>query len=79
MQLRQTLNSGMEKLEAARVGSPRMNAEVLLMFVLVCDRAYLYAHPERELTAEESVRYEVVLLERSRGKPSQYITGHQEF
>ncbi len=79
MQLRQALNSGIEKLEAACVGSPRMNAEVLLMFVLACDRAYLYAHPERELTAEETARYEEALLERSRGKPSQYITGHQEF
>ncbi|MCI0354267.1 MAG: peptide chain release factor N(5)-glutamine methyltransferase [Acidobacteria bacterium] len=79
MPLRQALNSGIEKLEAARVGSPRMNAEVLLMFVLACDRAYLYAHPERELTAEEAARYEDALAERARGKPSQYITGHQEF
>ncbi len=79
MQLRQALNSGIETLEAARVGSPRMNAEVLLMFVLACDRAYLYAHPERELTADETARYDEALAERSRGKPSQYITGHQEF
>jgi release factor glutamine methyltransferase len=79
MQLRQALNSAVEKLEAARVGSPRMNAEVLLMFVLACDRAYLYAHPERELTAEEAARYDEAMAERSRGKPSQYITGHQEF
>lgn len=79
MPLRQALNSGIEKLEAARVGSPRMNAEVLLMFILACDRAYLYAHPERELTAEEAARYDEALAERSRGRPSQYITGHQEF
>ena len=79
MQLRQALTSGIEKLEAARVGSPRMNAEVLLMFVLACDRAYLYAHPERELTAEEAARYDEALAERACGKPAQYITGHQEF
>ncbi|MGH9650423.1 MAG: peptide chain release factor N(5)-glutamine methyltransferase, partial [Terriglobales bacterium] len=79
MQLRQALNSAVDRLEAALVGSPRMNAEVLLMFVLACDRAYLYAHPERELTAEESARYDEALAERSTGKPSQYITGHQEF
>ena len=79
MELRRSLNLAVEKLEAAHVGSPRMNAEVLLMFVLACDRAYLYAHPERELTAEESARYDEALAERSRGKPSQYITGHQEF
>jgi len=56
-----------------------MNAELLLMFTLSCDRAYLFAHPERELTPEEQCRYDAALAERSRGVPAQYITGHQEF
>lgn len=56
-----------------------MNAELLLMFTLGCDRAYLYAHPERELTNDEQNRYEAALTERARGVPAQYITGHQEF
>jgi release factor glutamine methyltransferase len=56
-----------------------MNAELLLMFTLGCDRAYLFAHPERELTSEEQTRYGEALEERSRGVPAQYITGHQEF
>ena len=56
-----------------------MNSELLLMFVLSCDRAYVYAYPERELTAEECGRYEAALAERERGVPAQYITGHQEF
>jgi len=56
-----------------------MNAEVLMMFVLGCDRAHLYAHPERALTSDESERYESAVNERARHKPSQYITGHQEF
>lgn len=49
------------------------------MFVLNCDRAYLFAHPERELTTDESARYNTALAERSRGVPAQYITAHQEF
>jgi len=49
------------------------------MFTLGCDRAYLYAHPERELTADERTRYDGALAERARGVPAQYITGHQEF
>lgn len=49
------------------------------MFTLSCDRAYLYAHPERELTPDESSRYDAALSERARGVPAQYITGHQEF
>jgi release factor glutamine methyltransferase len=79
VQLKQALASAVERLDAADVGSPRMNAEVLLMFVLDADRAYLYAHPERELTPEEAARYEEALAQRATGLPSQYITGHQEF
>jgi release factor glutamine methyltransferase len=56
-----------------------MNAELLLMFTLDCDRANLYAHSERELTKDERDRYEAALAERARGVPAQYITGHQEF
>jgi len=56
-----------------------MNAELLIMFTLDCDRAYLYAHPERELTAEDLARCDDALARRATGVPAQYITGHQEF
>jgi len=79
MQLKQALASAVDRLESADVGSPRLNAEVLLMFVLGVSRAYLYAHPERELNPEEEARYDDVLAQRATGVPSQYITGHQEF
>ncbi|HTS37752.1 MAG TPA: peptide chain release factor N(5)-glutamine methyltransferase [Candidatus Solibacter sp.] len=79
MQLKQTLMIAIERLTAENVPSPRMNAELLLMFTLGCDRAYLYAHPERELTSDETSHYQAALDERIRGVPAQYITGHQEF
>ena len=79
MQLKLALASAVDRLEGADVGSPRLNAEVLLMFILGVNRAYLYAHPERELTSEEEARYDEVLAQRATGMPSQYITGHQEF
>lgn len=79
MQLKQALTSAVEQLESSDVGSPRLNAEILLMFVLGVNRAYLYAHPERELTNEEQVRYDEVIAQRAGDVPSQYITGHQEF
>jgi release factor glutamine methyltransferase len=56
-----------------------MNAELLLMFTLGRDRAYLYGHPERELSENELDRYTEALTARSTGIPAQYITGHQEF
>jgi release factor glutamine methyltransferase len=77
--LKHSLTSAIARLTADHVPSPRMNAELLLMFTLNCDRAFLYAHPERELTADEATRYEALLSERIRGVPAQYITGHQEF
>jgi release factor glutamine methyltransferase len=56
-----------------------MNAELLIMFTLTCDRAYLYAHPERKLTSDETQRYDEALTRRATGVPAQYITEHQEF
>ncbi|HKW26590.1 MAG TPA: peptide chain release factor N(5)-glutamine methyltransferase [Terriglobales bacterium] len=79
MRLREAIQTAVQRLEAAHVGSPRMNAELLAMFVLGCDRAYLYAHGERALTKNEMARYDDALGERARGVPAQYITGHQEF
>jgi release factor glutamine methyltransferase len=79
VQLRQALNAAGGRLTTASVPSPRLNAELLIMFTLGCDRAYLYAHPERELTLEESQRYDEALARRATGVPAQYITGHQEF
>jgi release factor glutamine methyltransferase len=79
VQLKAALNSAIERLTAEQVPSPRMNGELLLMFTLDCDRAYLYAHSERELTKDEQARYRSALDERAHGVPAQYITGHQEF
>src|SRR5579871_2822650 len=77
--LRDALQAAIARLTAERVPSPRLNAETLLMFTLNCDRAHLFAHPERELTQEEQFRYEEALTQRTKGVPAQYITGHQEF
>src|SRR5579864_2049681 len=79
MQLKQAIDSTYEFFLKNDVPSPRLNAELLLMFVLGCDRAYLYAHPERDLSSEEDSHYDRALAERARGVPTQYITGHQEF
>ena len=79
MQLKQAVDSAYQLFIGNDVPSPRLNAELLMQFVLGCERAYLYAHPERELTADEQSRYDEVIRERARGCPTQYITGHQEF
>ena len=79
MRLEEALTQGVELLEKAGVPSPQITAEVLLMHAARCDRAYLYAHSERELSEVEWIHYGRYLNERLEGKPTQYITGHQEF
>ena len=79
MRLRDALRWAVAVFESNDIGSPRLNAETLLMFVLGCNRAHLYAYPEREFTDDEKQRYEEAVAERARGVPAQYITGHQEF
>lgn len=79
VQLRQALHSAITRLETAAIEEPRLQAEVLIFFVLGCDRAYLYAHPERELSRAELAQYELLASRRASGEPLQYLTGHQEF
>ena len=79
VQLRQALHSAIAQLEAAGIDEPRLHAEVLVFHVLHCDRAHLFAHPERELTAAELSHYEQLVARRAAGEPLQYLTGHQEF
>jgi release factor glutamine methyltransferase len=74
-----TLQQATERLQACAHGDARLNAETLLMHVLGRDRAYLYAHPELELSCRELSGYNHLLERRANGEPLQYITGHQEF
>jgi release factor glutamine methyltransferase len=58
---------------------PRLTAEVLLAHALSRERSYLYAHPEEPLSEVAWLHYGRYLHERLKGKPTQYITGRQEF
>ena len=69
MQLKQAVNSAYQRFVADEVPSPRLNAEILMTFTLGRDRSFLFAHPERELTAEEQVRYEEVVTQRDKAVP----------
>jgi len=79
MQLRDTLQSGLTTLVEQHVPSAQLAAELLLMHVIGCDRGYLHSHPEINLLPETVDRYMGLVAERATGKPTQYITGHQEF
>jgi release factor glutamine methyltransferase len=73
------LQQGVEALERDHINAPHLTAEVLLAHALGCERVQLYSHPERELTPVEQLHYGRYLYERLHRKPTQYITGRQEF
>ena len=79
MQLRATLQAGLQTLLDHHVPSAHLAAELLLMHVLCCERGHLYSDHQRELTSEMVDHYFRLIAERATGKPTQYITGHQEF
>src|SRR5579864_2880244 len=77
--VRSALRDAMARMRSAGVASHALAAELLLMHVLGCDRAWLYAHPEAPLDAEEARRYFELVTRRAAGTPTQYLTGKQEF
>lgn len=79
MTVQAALLQGTEILQKAAISVPRLTAEVLLCHAMHCERAYLYAHGEDELTQLAWIHYGRYLHERLSGKPTQYITHRQEF
>jgi release factor glutamine methyltransferase len=79
MTVRTALMQGQKLLEDAGIDSPRLTAEVLLMHATGQDRAWLYAHSTDELVDLWWIHYGRYLHERMQGRPTQYITGRQEF
>ncbi len=74
----QALNQARRAL-AAQTDSPRLEAEVLLAFVLGLDRAALLARSESALTPEARTRFEALVARRTQGEPVAYLTGSREF
>jgi release factor glutamine methyltransferase len=79
MTVQAALLQGTKLLEDAGIAAPRLTGEVLLSHALHRDRTYLYAYPEHVLSEIEWIHYGRYLHERLGGKPTQYITGRQEF
>jgi release factor glutamine methyltransferase len=79
MTLQTALLQGTQILDEGGIAVPRLTAEVLLGHACRASRSYLYAHSERELKEVEWIHYGRYLHERLSGKPTQYITGRQEF
>ncbi len=68
MTVQTALQQGCQLLEEAGIPVPRLTAEVLLSHALGCERAYLYSHPEEELSDLAWLHYGRYLHERLAGE-----------
>lgn len=57
----------------------RLEARVLLRHVLQCDDAWLIAHDDQQLTAQQTAAYGALIARRAAGEPVAYLTGSREF
>jgi release factor glutamine methyltransferase len=67
------------KLASARIGTARLDAEVLLSRIIEKDRAWLFSHDRDELDEGQFRRFADIIARRALREPLQYITGRQEF
>jgi HemK-like putative methylase len=70
---------GRARRQLAGLPAGQLEAEVLLAHVLGVNRAWLFAHPEREIPADEAAAFIRLLARRERGEPLAYLTGTREF
>lgn len=61
------------------IASSRLDAEVLLSFLLHKDRIYLYVHFDEPLQSEELTAFRELIKKRAARVPVAYITKHKEF
>lgn len=75
MTIQEALQWGMEKLRAAGVDSPSLDAELLF----TTDRAWLYAHGDQRVNISKFRKYRKCIARRAKREPVAYILGHKEF
>ncbi|MDF1758402.1 MAG: peptide chain release factor N(5)-glutamine methyltransferase [Legionellaceae bacterium] len=76
--IRDVLASGRKALDNSS-SSPRIDLEILLCQVLNTNQAFLYTHPEKNLSSNEEVKFKSMVEARAKGMPIAYLTGEKEF
>lgn len=77
--VREALAAATASLRQGGIENPRLDAEVLLAFVLQTTRTSLYINMESTVPEPDRVRYISLVQRRLTGEPVAYITGHREF
>ena len=73
------VNGAVLRLRSAGSPTPRLDAELLVGYVLDRDRAWLLAHQEAPIAREEQTRLSALVDRRAAGEPVAYLRGFKEW
>lgn len=77
--LQNVLNAAVQRLQAAGVESPSLDARLLMQCALDCRAEEMVAHPHRMLEEAQAARFEQLLERRVKREPVSHILGVREF
>ena len=78
VKLQSVLDAAIHRLHVVS-DSARLDAELLLQQAMGCERTWLYAYADSDVTQEQQGLFQRLLGRRERGEPIAYILGCQEF
>jgi release factor glutamine methyltransferase len=73
------IECGTTALAAVGLPGPRLDAQILLGYILQVERTSLYTYPERSLTPDQEQQYRLLIERRKAGEPVAYLVGHKAF
>jgi release factor glutamine methyltransferase len=68
-----------KELKEAAVDDPALIADLLLGFVINCERVRIISHPEERIPHDAFSNFQNLVFRSAKGEPVQYITGNREF
>lgn len=75
----EVLKAASERLSAALIDNPRLDAEILLAHVLNCRRLSLYVDSDKKLPLDTIFRFNELINQRLEGVPVAYLTNSKDF
>ncbi len=79
MSIQKALLKGARKLQARKIPSAQLDAEILLAFTLNKKREWLIAHSDDKIAAKDFQKYQRLILRRTKYEPVAYIIVKKEF
>lgn len=75
----EVLKAASQRLSAAHIDNPRLDAEILLAHVLNCRRLTLYVDSDKKLPLDTVFRFNQLINQRLEGVPVAYLTNSKDF